>query len=269
MEQIEDIVSKPSQRTSRVLVVSPHLDDAVLSIGATIGSLTTNKSHVTVFTVFAGVPDPPFSPAARRIHETWGLHEGPVHARRAEDVEALQKVKAKPLHGDFLDLIYRIQAENVEAIFEYSNEEYNSKLTDAIADSIERLIEQQNPDVVLTCAAIGGHTDHRHARDATIAACANAGVQLFLWEDIPYFLQFKDVPDLPANTRLGDQIIGAYNNECAFDQKYHAIECYASQQPELWQGQDFRALLDDYATTKHAARGCNGRAESLWKLHRM
>ena len=42
--------------TGRLVVVSPHLDDAVLSLGATMASAARNGAHVTVLTVFACDP---------------------------------------------------------------------------------------------------------------------------------------------------------------------------------------------------------------------
>jgi LmbE family N-acetylglucosaminyl deacetylase len=90
-----------------VLVVSPHLDDAVLSIGGRIADQVAAGATVTVFTVFAGVVQPPFSPVAREYHELWGLPSDPVGFRRGEDTAALGVLGATARHGDFPDCIYR------------------------------------------------------------------------------------------------------------------------------------------------------------------
>lgn len=268
MQQIEQLVTKliRQSKTPRILAISPHLDDAVLSIGATLASLTSKNSSATVFTVFAGIPDPPYSPAACHIHDTWGLRDQPVHARRAEDIAAVRYLNAIPKHGDFLDLIYRVPAENVEDIFEYSAREYDSQLVTTVAGIIIRLIEAQKPDVVLTCAAVGGHTDHRHARDATITACTTTRLPLFLWEDIPYAIHFHDIASLPANVKLSDRALGSLNDAKAFNIKYDAIECYTSQQAELWRDNDFRSLLDEHAESRPNLRVRGGRAELLWRI---
>lgn len=268
MQHIEQLVTKSIRQSKppRILAISPHLDDAVLSIGATLASLTSKGSSATVFTAFAGIPDPPYSPAACHIHDTWGLRDQPVHARRAEDIAALRYLNAMPKHGEFLDLIYRVPAETVEDIFEYSAREHDSQLVTTVADAIIRLIEAQTPDVVLTCAAVGGHTDHRHARDATITACTTTRLPLFLWEDIPYAMHFHDIPGLPANVKLSDRVLGSHNDAEAFNIKYDAIECYASQQAELWRNDDFRALLDEHAETRPNLSGRDSRAELLWGI---
>ena len=41
----------------RLVVVSPHLDDAVLSLGATIAHAVQSGSNVEILTVFACAPD--------------------------------------------------------------------------------------------------------------------------------------------------------------------------------------------------------------------
>lgn len=82
----------------RLIVVSPHLDDAVLGCG---GLLATCPDSV-VCTVFAGEPASP-------LHTEWdeasgfaNAHEA-VRARRREDEHALALCGAAPLWLDFLD----------------------------------------------------------------------------------------------------------------------------------------------------------------------
>ena len=52
---------------AKVLLISPHLDDAAMSAGATIAALTAAGSQVVVCTVFAGKPQPPFSGVAYEL----------------------------------------------------------------------------------------------------------------------------------------------------------------------------------------------------------
>ena len=82
---------------SRVVVLSPHLDDAVLSCG----QLLTRWPGTTVVTVFCGFPaeilDPPnwWSQISG-----FGPGDDVVAARRAEDVRALARLGAHPHHLD-------------------------------------------------------------------------------------------------------------------------------------------------------------------------
>jgi LmbE family N-acetylglucosaminyl deacetylase len=93
----------------RVAIVSPHLDDAVLSLGAAIARAVHAGAAVSVVTVFAGDPSstaPPDGWARRCGFATAGAAYG---ARRSEDREALALLGASaehlPLDGDAADAV--------------------------------------------------------------------------------------------------------------------------------------------------------------------
>jgi LmbE family N-acetylglucosaminyl deacetylase len=71
----------------RVTVVSPHLDDAVLSVGGTIHGLTRRGTDVTIATIFAG--DPQANSPASYWDAARGDTQGEaVRERRQEDEDA-------------------------------------------------------------------------------------------------------------------------------------------------------------------------------------
>jgi LmbE family N-acetylglucosaminyl deacetylase len=80
----------------RVVVISPHLDDAVFSLGATIANATRSGSRVEVLTVFGCDPGS-YAPAngwdKRGGFETEG---SAARARREEDRAACELVGAEP-----------------------------------------------------------------------------------------------------------------------------------------------------------------------------
>ncbi len=78
----------PPRRGEHLVVVSPHLDDAVLSVGATCAALVRAGVRVTALTLFAGDPDSqaPAGPSNRHAgHATVGEA---ARTRRAEDARA-------------------------------------------------------------------------------------------------------------------------------------------------------------------------------------
>ncbi len=87
----------------RVVIVSPHLDDAVLGCAR----LMSAHPGATVVTVFAG--NPPDYPDPMRL---WDVQSGfapgddVMAARRAEDHEALAVLGATPVHLDFVEHTY-------------------------------------------------------------------------------------------------------------------------------------------------------------------
>lgn len=68
-----------------VVVLSPHLDDAVLSLGATIGRMAATGQRVEVWTAFTAGPDPATLP--RRLRPF-----GDYPVRIAEDDRALDRL---------------------------------------------------------------------------------------------------------------------------------------------------------------------------------
>ncbi|MDH4102790.1 MAG: PIG-L family deacetylase [Thermoleophilia bacterium] len=86
----------PDTALERVVVVSPHLDDAVFSLGATIASLARRGVVVEVLTVLAGAPDS-VAPAGGWDRRAGFATEGVASAaRRAEDASACAILGAHP-----------------------------------------------------------------------------------------------------------------------------------------------------------------------------
>ncbi len=86
---------------SSIVVVSPHLDDAVMSLGATIAQAVLSGSKVEVLTVFG------YGPASSAPAGPWDTKSGyrseseACRARRAEDDAACRILGATPRQFDF------------------------------------------------------------------------------------------------------------------------------------------------------------------------
>lgn len=82
--------------SGHVVVVSPHLDDAVLSLAATIARATRSGAHVEVLTVFAGDPASDTPAGGWDSRGGFATEGEAATARRAEDCEACSIVGAEP-----------------------------------------------------------------------------------------------------------------------------------------------------------------------------
>jgi LmbE family N-acetylglucosaminyl deacetylase len=88
------LVSAPLK--GRVVVLSPHLDDAVFSLGATIAAVTKTGTRIEVLTVFG------CEPGSREPANSWDTRGGfategeAATARRQEDREACRLLGAEP-----------------------------------------------------------------------------------------------------------------------------------------------------------------------------
>jgi LmbE family N-acetylglucosaminyl deacetylase len=93
--------------TRRVVVLSPHIDDGIFSLGGSIARATRRRTHVQVVTIFAN------DPASTRASSPWDADcgfrtEGEASsARRDEDRRAADAVGAEALWLPLPDEEYR------------------------------------------------------------------------------------------------------------------------------------------------------------------
>ena len=146
-----------------VVVLSPHLDDAVLSAW----SVLREPGAVTVVNVFAGLPAPG-APRRCDLLVRAGDSRTLVEARRAEDREALALAGRVPVNLDFLDEQYR------------SADPDPSELEAAIGERVPRAAALHAP------AGIRGHLDHEIVRDLALGLGRRAGIPVVLYADLPY-----------------------------------------------------------------------------------
>jgi len=90
----------------RIAVLSPHLDDGILSLGSTIAAWTHADAEVRVVTVLAGRPDSAL-PAGPWDAKSGFASEGEAaRVRRVEDSQACGFVGAMPVWLDYGDEQY-------------------------------------------------------------------------------------------------------------------------------------------------------------------
>jgi LmbE family N-acetylglucosaminyl deacetylase len=88
-----------------IVVLSPHLDDAVFSIGATIAA-AARRNDVRVVTVLAGDPSSVYVAGSWDRRSGFAAHRESVAARRREDARACALVGAEPIWLPFNDEQY-------------------------------------------------------------------------------------------------------------------------------------------------------------------
>jgi LmbE family N-acetylglucosaminyl deacetylase len=185
----------PIELGRRLIVLSPHLDDAVFSLGATIARAARDGVQVTVLTVFGGDPDSS-ARAGDWDRQAGFATEGEAAARRRrEDGRACSILSATPLWQPFPD------------------EQYEGRPNDAhLADVLERTL--RNADTVLVPGSPLKHPDHRCLAELIFeAACFTGRIGLYveqpyaLWEDrVGLPEQLRDLTPGPVKwrgTRVG------------------------------------------------------------------
>ncbi|MFF5211936.1 PIG-L deacetylase family protein [Streptosporangium sp. NPDC000396] len=251
----------------KILAVSPHLDDAVLSVGGHLFDLAAAGHDVTVLTVFAGHAQPPYTTIARRFHDMWKLPDEPVAHRRTEDINAVATLGGTPRHGDFQDVIYRIDAEGNGVIDDDPTDpsvDDEPKLTEEITRYLDGVVDEMRPELILTCAAIGDHVDHRRTRDAVLATTLGTRTPLRLWEDQPYVTAQGGLPQLEVSSPVSARPVAV--SEAGWRAKIKAIGCYASQHGMLAKGGDLYASLEAIAAARARDSGIGTKAELFWEV---
>lgn len=151
---------------SEVIVLSPHLDDAVFNCWRTINEA---DDDVTVLGIFAGLPEAGTSRLWDRLCGQSNSRQM-VLKRRQEDKLALLNTKASIIHLDFLDNQYRSELPKIEKIVsEIVN--HSSKSATFLAP--------------LSCSHLWRHPDHTLVAQAALAL-KKSGRAVSFYPDSPY-----------------------------------------------------------------------------------
>jgi len=171
---------------SRVLILSPHPDDAVLSCGGRIAQTVEAGGAVMVATCFT-------SPGEGVAEELQGLYEG----RRADDAAVMGWLGVEFRHWGFVDAPFRNAAYyNFNTIlFHHDFPPEERTLVQSLGKRVLALVEEWRPDEVLFPLGVGGHIDHHLVWESSKAlwgaAAGSAGDAIRAigyYEELPYAL---------------------------------------------------------------------------------
>lgn len=194
-----------------IFVISPHLDDAVLSCAAMIAE----HPNLTVVTVLAGAP------ATNHIgynSVTTGATYAPeaLRIRRDEDAAALSALSATHLWLDFLDN-------------DYAEPGRSTNEADEVVTALRRLIELHHPATVFSPLGLW-HVDHLFVSDVCIEVARSSSIDWYLYDDQPYAAGDAEavrrrLGDLGRTLRLSEPVTTPGNQEV----KRRAAKAYRSQ----------------------------------------
>ncbi|MBI2476025.1 MAG: PIG-L family deacetylase [Candidatus Taylorbacteria bacterium] len=239
------------------IILSPHLDDAVLSLG---GFMAERKTPVIVATFFTGKPSEAVRGGWDRLSGFKNSDEA-MAARAKENLAALEKTGAYPLNLSYLD-------------FQYGRDR-NSVSGEKIAQSMKKDIETILGDLTDSAKiSIYGpsefgrkitHPDHKILHDAfTAVARENLGqknLRFFFYEDFPYVARYEANGSTTLKNFLEEA--GGFSlseiplpvGDAAFDTKIKAIGAYSSQDKAFESlGENIAQAVRDYARGRCRAR---------------
>lgn len=218
-----------------LIAISPHLDDAAFSCGATLAAATRQGKRVLIATCCtADAEKAALSPLAEDLHARWALGPRPYVARRAEDQAATAILGADFCHLGLLDALYRRDPRGAcfyphrRALF--GPPAAADPAAQALAEALRPLAAAAPCATVLVPLAIGGHVDHRLARQV---ATSVFGDSCEYYEDLPYARSWRQ--------RLKAQL-WPWSWTCQtsplqeedWQRKLSAMAAFASQWPMVW-----------------------------------
>ena len=168
---------------ARLVIVSPHLDDAVLGCA----SLMMANPGTTVVTVFAG--NPPEYPKSMRYWDVqggFGPDDDVMAVRRAEDRRALAVLDAVPHHLDFVEHTY--------------NDGDRPVAPDVIAPALVAAILEHGPTAVVAPFGLANpdhdvtHQAAMLVRERLVHESPGTEIAWFCYEDCGY----KHIPGMLA-----------------------------------------------------------------------
>ncbi len=242
-------ISLPTDRATRWIFLSPHLDDAVFSCGGLISFLSEKGMAVEVWTIFSDQTGDPskFTEYARSMHARWQIGNHPYAARRKEDTAACKTLGAHPIHFGFHDCIYRFLPKNGEPVVTSDAELFGSVKSDEkwVIDRVSGDMQSRNTESSFWICplGLGNHIDHQITR---MAAEKSHPLMLY-YSDIPYAI------NLPAQSFRGMIQLSFDLPEKNIQQWGKAILQYSSQLLSFWKNPEEMAA--EYSSYLERYRG--------------
>jgi LmbE family N-acetylglucosaminyl deacetylase len=244
------------------LILSPHLDDAALSLGAVIHRWVRIGEPVVVLNLCAGTPRlATYSRFARELHARWGFAaDVAVQRRRVEDRRALRILGATGVYWRSVDCVYRRDRRgrwlypSVQAIFGELHVA-DQPLALIWAVRLRRLVRRLGAAQVYAPLGLGRHVDHQLTR----LAAERSGLPLVYYEDYPY-AQWQTRGANWAGLAVGLRAQPMRVRRRDVDAKLAAIRAYPSQISSLWPSETAMATAFE---TFHRVAG--GWRETVWE----
>ena len=237
------------------LVLSPHLDDAVLSCGALIEA-QAQRRHIIVATVFTEAGTVAHTRAARSFLSQCGISDAGqlFEARQAEDRAVLAAMGVQHLHLGAVDALFRKRepfrkrkpirfiekAWNKlppELTHRYPTYRFDialgrvaagdHALIEELRNKVAGLMERTKAELLFCPVGVGKHVDHLITREAG----AGHPDSIVLYSDFPYDL--ASPPDAALLERLGYR---PWTWEGGISAKPSRIREYATQADALFPG---------------------------------
>lgn len=239
----------------KLVFISPHLDDAILSCGEYIKKMTDLGNEVNVITVFSGCPNKEeFSGIAKAFHKLCNLADNAMDIRKLEDIRAIKKLNCSYEHLDEYECLYRV-GDNGEFLINEKKDILSDqtlmdkKTIESLTNTIGEKIFDIRFDEIYVPLSVGNHTDHILIRKVLEnILIPNYIDKLYYYQDTPYI--FYDKFPVEEKTK-GLKNVVVEINEKEWQSKIEAINEYDSQLKMLWPNENDMITQLDHISKKY------------------
>lgn len=257
------------------LFLSPHYDDAVLSVGGMMHRLAQAGNPVVVRTVMGGKPSPdkvPDTAITRDLHTRWAAGQDPVEARLREDTAAVSSLGAR---ADrllvWMDCVYRLSRTGsplyttLDSIFSVIHRD------DVAGELLPTMVLPPNELVraIYAPLGVGHHVDHQIVRNWAVELHQQyPWVALNFYEEYPYREEENAIDDALAFFETSKPPLQLNVELMPLDEvdvaaKVAAIGFYTSQINTFWRN---KAAMETAVRTSLNRTGGGQPAERLWRV---
>ena len=231
----------PTGARRRIMVIEPHSDDAVLSVGGTMWA-RRHDVEFTIVTVFSRSIYTSYFHSARDYFDV----ETVTALRRAESERVARLLHAQHRDLDLQDATLRHRDDswdrdrflaNRPAVSASNNRRPSRAEFERVRQVIQQVLLSCDADEVWSPMAVGSHSDHHLARDACLATLVEhpellSRYTVRLYQDTPYDGQFPGhAPAIVLQLRSWGATLESEDVpiDDLLDDKLRLVSVYASQ----------------------------------------
>ena len=244
---------------SHLIVLSPHLDDAVLSCGALMNNARKDMP-VTVVTFFTEGGPPPYTLSARcYLRQARACDANKLYlARRAEDQAVLESTAIGCLHAGLTEALFRRRIRPPLSPLSWAGQlipelshmyptyrlhiarshmsPHDASTLRRIQDTIDHL-PLKSSTLFLAPLAVGGHVDHMLVR----TAAERSQKRVAYYSDFPYNMRYRADPSFVQRNAL---VPTSWSHDLTA--KLALIRAYRTQADALFPGGEIPAVPEVY-----------------------
>lgn len=220
-----------------MVILSPHMDDAVLSLGQHIVNWQKKNKKIKIITVMTSFGNDEEMPLySKKYISSSGFKSVKdfSKARVREDVEVMKNLRVKHEHWGFIDAGFRRNDRG--STYPTRRDLFNNKISKSdhkIVVEISKKIAKQKSKIILIPAGVGGHVDHLIVKKAAEKASKINRLSYlespYLWESFNFFEVFRNIfkiKSIFAKVESKNKLLKGYRSQCGLwgDYKFPYVE---------------------------------------------